>query len=167
MLKTCWTIVNHCKWRILHLKVNRHFTQTTPTEIICLERIRNIRQIQIIETTWWLSLITNVKVVSRYIALGHDTYREPPYRYCIDISPYRLIPNCDPLKKFPRENPGFIVHFTEVCVVMGLFTEVYVVMGLFIEVCVVMGLFIEVCVVMGLFIEVCVVMGLFTEVCVW
>ena len=34
----------------------------------------------------------NVKVVSRYIALGHDTYREPPYRYCIDISPYRLIP---------------------------------------------------------------------------
>jgi len=33
----------------------------------------------------------NVKVVSRYIALGHDTYREPPYRYCIDISPYRLI----------------------------------------------------------------------------
>jgi len=33
----------------------------------------------------------NVKVVSRYIALAHDTYREPPYRYCIDISPYRLI----------------------------------------------------------------------------
>jgi len=35
----------------------------------------------------------NVKVVSRYIALGHDTYRESPYRYCIDISPYRLIPS--------------------------------------------------------------------------
>ena len=45
-----------------------------------------------IETTWGLPLITNVKVVSRYIALGHDTYCEPPYRYCIDISPYRLIP---------------------------------------------------------------------------
>jgi len=27
------------------------------------------------------------------IALGHDTYREQPYRYCIDISPYRLIPS--------------------------------------------------------------------------
>ena len=37
----------------------------------------------------------NVKVVSRYIAVGHDTYREPPYRYCIDISPYRLIPNIE------------------------------------------------------------------------
>ena len=35
----------------------------------------------------------NVKVVSRYIGMGHDTYREPPYRYCIDISPYRLIPS--------------------------------------------------------------------------
>ena len=34
----------------------------------------------------------NVKVASRYIALGHDAYREPPYRYCIDISPYRLTP---------------------------------------------------------------------------
>jgi len=47
------------------------------------------------DTTWWLPLITNVKVVSRYIALDHDTYREPPYRYCIDISPYRLIPIID------------------------------------------------------------------------
>ena len=47
------------------------------------------------ETTWWLPLITNVKVESRYIALGHDTYREPPYRYCIDISPYRLIPSAN------------------------------------------------------------------------
>ena len=87
------TIFNHCKWKIVHLNVhfNRHFTQTAPTDIISLERIRRTRQIQKIETTWWLPLF-NVKVVSRYIALVHDTYREPPYRYCIDISPYRLIP---------------------------------------------------------------------------
>jgi len=45
------------------------------------------------ETTWWLTLITNVKAVSHYIVLVHDTYREPPYCYCIDISPYRLIPS--------------------------------------------------------------------------
>ena len=56
---------------------------------IFLERILKSRQIQKIETTWWHPLITNVKVVSRYIALGHDTYREPPYRYCINI--YRHI----------------------------------------------------------------------------
>jgi len=44
----------------------------------------------------WLPLITNVWVVSRYIALGHDTctctYRGPTYRYCINISPYCRIP---------------------------------------------------------------------------
>ena len=38
-------------------------------------------------------MITNVRVVSRYIALGRDTYRALTYRYCIDISPYRLIPS--------------------------------------------------------------------------
>ena len=70
------------------------FYTTTPTENISLELIRKTRQIQKIKTTWWTSpdYKINVKVVSRYIALGHDTYREPPYRYCIDISPYRLIP---------------------------------------------------------------------------
>jgi len=43
------------------------------------------------------SPITNVTVVSRYIALEHDTFRGPAYRYCIDTSPYRLIPNFDPV----------------------------------------------------------------------
>ena len=80
---------------------------------IILERIRKTRQIQKIETTWRLPLITNVKVVSRYIALGHDTYREPPYRYCIDISPYRLIPskNGVPFKKKLLLSSSFVVNF--------------------------------------------------------
>ena len=33
----------------------------------------------------------NVGVVSQYIVLGHDAYR-----ICIEISPYRLIPNVHP-----------------------------------------------------------------------
>jgi len=92
------TIFNHCKWRIPGSPLKGPFQQafytTTPTENISLERIRKTRQIQKIKTTCMVTsdYKINVKVVSRYIALCHDTYREPPYRYCIDISPYRLIP---------------------------------------------------------------------------
>ena len=51
-------------------------------------------------TTQWLSLNKNVTVVSRYITLDHDTYRGLTYRYCIDISPYHLIPNTNEYKSY-------------------------------------------------------------------
>jgi len=90
------TIFNHCKWKIVHLKVhfNRHFTQLAQREYISWTYTKNTSNTKNKD-----NLVTspdykiNVKVVSRYIAMGHDTYREPPYRYCIDISPYCLIPS--------------------------------------------------------------------------
>jgi len=52
-----------------------HFTQTTPTENISLEQIRKTRQIQKNRDNGVTSpdYKINVNVVSRYIALGHDT----------------------------------------------------------------------------------------------
>jgi len=61
---------------------------TKGDDMVIFDTIRRIIIVKIQTFT-----ITNVKVVSRYIVLGHDTYREPPYRYCIDISPYHLIPS--------------------------------------------------------------------------
>ena len=88
-----FTTVNEEQSVDLKVHFNRHFTQQRPQRIYLLnvyEKLVKYKKDNVVTSTDYK---INVKVVSRYIALGHDTYREPPYRYCIDISPYRLIPN--------------------------------------------------------------------------